>query len=92
MESFTTVSPRRRVVSDAQTLARGEFESGMKKEVIPRPPLVRVTLDARRRIWLAAFLREVFGYAPSGKVIMNANDGGVLHMELEGKPSRTNQS
>lgn len=53
----------------------------MKREVIKRPPLVRVELDRETRERLRLILREIFGRVPSGKVTMNANDGGVLHIE-----------
>lgn len=53
---------------------------------------VRATLDVRHREWLSRFLRQVFGHAPSGRVTMNANDGGVLHMELEEKSPRADKN
>ena len=63
----------------------------MKREVIERPPLVRVTLDEELRARVRALLREMFGCYPSGKVILNANDGGVLHAELEAKQPRADK-
>ncbi len=63
----------------------------MKREV-ETIQKTRATLDARHRAWLARFLREVFGHAPSGRVIMHANDGGVLHLELEEKAPRTDKT
>ncbi len=55
-------------------------------------PLLRVTLDAPTRARLRRILREIFGRDPSGKVIMNANDGGVLHLELEDKQPRADKT
>jgi hypothetical protein len=43
----------------------------------------RATLDAATRERLSRILRDIFGHAPSGRVILNANAGGVLHAELE---------
>lgn len=60
----------------------------MKREEIPRPPLVRVTLDEDMRARMRAMLLEIFKVYPSGKVIMNAQDGGVLHAELDAKTPR----
>ena len=59
----------------------------MKREVetIKR---TRATLDAATRERLARILRDIFGHAPSGRVILHANAGGVLHAELEEKQPR----
>jgi hypothetical protein len=63
----------------------------VKREEIPRPPLVRVTLDENLRSRVRLLLHEIFECFPSGKVIMNANDGGVLHAELEAKTPRADK-
>lgn len=63
----------------------------MKREVLPRPPLVRVTLDQATRERLKRVLRDIFGSDPSGRVILNANAGGVLHAELEEKAPRADK-
>ncbi len=63
----------------------------MKREVtiIRR---TRATLDAVTRERLARILRDIFGHAPSGSVILHANAGGVLHAELEEKQPRADKS
>lgn len=63
----------------------------MKREEIPRPPLVRVTLDEETRARVRSVLHEIFNCYPSGKVILNVNDGGVLHAELEAKTPRADK-
>ena len=63
----------------------------MKREVIKRQ-LVRVTLDEETRARLRRVLRDIFGCDPSGRVILNANAGGVLHAELEEKAPRGNKT
>ena len=63
----------------------------MKREEIPRPPLVRVTLDEEMRAKVRAMLHEIFTCYPSGRVILNAQDGGVLHAELEAKKPRADK-
>jgi hypothetical protein len=64
----------------------------MKREVLPRAPIVRVTLDREMRERLQRVLRDIFGCEPSGKVILNANAGGVLHAELEEKAPRSDKT
>ena len=63
----------------------------MKREVetIKR---TRVTLDAETRARLSRLLRDIFGHAPSGRVILHANAGGVLHAEFEEKVPRANKT
>lgn len=63
----------------------------MKREEVPRPPLVRVTLDEETRARVRVLLREIFNCDPTGKVILNANSGGVLHAELEAKAPRADK-
>lgn len=63
----------------------------MKREVIKRQ-IVRVTLDEEMRARLGRVLRDIFGCDPSGRVILNANAGGVLHAELEQKAPRENKT
>lgn len=63
----------------------------MKRETIPRPPLMRVTLDGPTRERLKRVLRDIFGRDPSGRVILNANAGGVLHAELEERAPRADK-
>jgi hypothetical protein len=63
----------------------------VKREEIPRPPLVRVTLDEDMRTRVRELLREIFNCHPSGRVILNAQDGGVLHAELEAKQPRADK-
>jgi hypothetical protein len=63
----------------------------VKREVIERAPLVRVTLDDELRERVRALLHEIFNCHPSGRVILNANDGGVLHAELEAKKPRADK-
>ena len=63
----------------------------MKREVetIRR---TRATLDAATRERLRRILRDIFGHAPSGRVILHANAGGVLHAELEEKAPRPDKT
>jgi hypothetical protein len=63
----------------------------MKREVVKRQ-LVRVGLDKPTRERLKRVLRDIFGCDPSGRVILHANAGGVLHAELEEKATRTDKS